>query len=444
MIIELLLAVAAIQSEPPTLKVATTAPELPPLAGTPAEQCAQGLAERRFAEAVEPCRVAVAAKPGDIELLRTAATVEFNSGNGAESAVLWSRALGQGWSIEASQAQAMALWRAGDKNKAETVLRDNLNRAPSGKTALELIRFLAAFGRNDEAIALAQESVPLYPDTCEIEEMRGVAEAAQGHHEAAAAAYARAIEAGCPTLGWTGLGAGAASLDHPAYRTLLDPEVIVDGLDQLDDDACLKRLTLLQHTMDPKVAQPVLQVALNRETSRVRMAALGLLAQLGASAPDVWPTLLASEDFLLRKHTLRRINSLRDPAFIPLLEEQLEKETTRGNRSLVSLGLGELYLDQGKVKEGLTSLESIPSEDPLFIKAQLVLADAARDSGDASGELFHLERVRDAAPETFLEVERLEALRQTIGPETEVMENAPAVVKVKETTAEDTVEDGPG
>ena len=42
MIIELLIAVAAIQSEAPTLKVATTAPELPPLAGTPAEQCEQG------------------------------------------------------------------------------------------------------------------------------------------------------------------------------------------------------------------------------------------------------------------------------------------------------------------------------------------------------------------------------------------------------------------
>ncbi len=417
MIIELLLAVAAIQSEPPTLQVTTVSPELPPLVGTPAEQCAQGLSERRFAEAVEPCRTAVTAKPGDIELLRTAATVEFNAGNGAESAALWSRILGQGWSIEASQAQAMALWRAGETNQAESVFRDNLSRAPSGQTALDLIRFLAAFGRNQEAIAIAQKSAPLYPDTCEIEEMRGVAEAAEGSHEAAAAAYGRAIEAGCPTFGWTGLGAGAASLENPAYKKLLNPEVIVEGLNQLDDDACLRRLTLLQHSISPEVAQPVLQVALNRNTVRVRMMALGLLAQLGASAPEVWPTLLASDDFLLRKHTLRRINALEDPAFIPLLEKHLEKETTRGNRSLVALGLGQLYLDQGRIKDGLASLESIPLEDPLFVKAQLVLADTARDAGNAKAELGHLERARDAAPETFLEIGRLERLRQEINPE---------------------------
>lgn len=417
MIIELLIAAASIQSETKILEVATTAPEPPPLVGTPAEQCAQGLAERRFAEAVDPCRTAVEALPGDLELLRTAATVEFNAGNGAASAALWSRILGQGWSIEASQAQAMALWRAGETSQAESVLRDNLSRTPSGQTALDMIRFLAAFGRNGEAITLAQKSAPLYPGTCEIEEMRGAAEAAQGSHEAAAAAYARAIEAGCPTFGWTGLGAGTASLDDPAYRELLDPKVIIEGLDQLNDEDCLRRLTLLQHSISPEVAQPVLQVALNRETIRVRMAALGLLSQLGNSAPEVWSTLLASDDFLLRKHTLRRINALEDPVFIPLLEKHLEKETTRGNRSLVALGLGQLYLDQGKTKEGLASLESIPSEDPLFVKAQLVLADAAHDAGNAKAELGHLERARDAAPETFLEVGRLERLRQEINPE---------------------------
>ena len=414
MIIELLLAAASIQAESKILEVATIAPEPPPLVGTPAQQCAQGLAERRFSEAIDPCRTAVEARPGDLELLKTAAGVEFNAGNGAESAALWSRILGQGWSIEASQAQAMALWRAGENDATETVLRDNLSRAPSGQTALDLIRFFAAFGRNDEAIALAQESAPLYPETCEIEEMWGATEAAQGRHEAAAAAYGRAIEAGCPTFGWTGLGAGAASLENPAYKKLLKPKVIVDGLDQLDDEACLRRLTLLQHSISPEVAQPVLRVALNRDTARVRMMALGLLAQLGASAPEVWPTLLASDDFLLRKHTLRRINALEDPAFIPLLEKQLENETTRGNRSLIALGLGELYLDQGKVQEGLASLESIPSEDPLFVKAQLVLADAAHDAGSAKAELAHLERARDAGPETFLEVGRLERLRKEI------------------------------
>lgn len=414
MIIELLIAAASIQSETKVLEVATVVTEPPPLVGTPAEQCAQGLVERRFSEAVDPCRKAIEARPGDLELLRTAANVEFTAGNGAESAALWSRILGQGWSIEASQAQAMALWRAGENDAAETVLRDNLSRAPSGQTALDLIRFFAAFGRNDEAIALAQTSAPLYPDTCEIEEMRGVAEAAQGRHEAAAASYGRAIEAGCPTFGWTGLGAGAASLDDPAYKELLNPKVIVEGLDQLDDDACLSRLTLLQHSMSPDVAQPVLHVALKRDTARVRMAALGLLAQLGASAPEVWPTLLSSDDFLLRKHTLRRINALEDPAFIPLLEKHLEKETTRGNRSLVALGLGQLYLKEDRNKEGLASLESIPSEDPLFVKAQLVLADAAHDAGNAKTELGHLERARDSAPETFLEVGRLQRLREEL------------------------------
>ncbi len=417
MIIELLIAAASIQSETKILEVATVAPEPPPLVGTPAQQCEQGLAERRFAEAVDPCRAAIEARPGNLELLKTAATVEFNAGNGAESAALWSRILGQGWSIEASQAQAMALWRAGETNQAESVLRDNLSRAPSGQTAFDLIKFLAAFGRNGEAIALAQESATLYPDTCEIEEMRGVTEAAEGRHEAAAAAYGRAIEAGCATFGWTVLGAGAASLDNPAYKKLLNPKVIVEGLDQLDDEACLRRLTLLQHSIGPEVAQPVLQVALHRETIRVRMAALGLLSQLGNSAPEVWPTLLASDDFLLRKHTLRRINALEDPAFIPLLEKHLENETTRGNRSLVALGLGQLYLGQGKTKEGLASLESIPSEDPLFVKAQLVLADAAHDAGNAKAELGHLERACDSAPETFLEIGRLERLRQEINPE---------------------------
>ncbi len=433
MIIELLLAVATIQSETTILEVASTAPEPPPLVGTPAEQCAQGLEESRFAEAVDPCRQAVKIHPGEVQLLTTAARVEFKAGNGAESAALWSRVLGQGWSIEASQSLAMALWRAGDTDHAEIVLRENLERAPSGGTALDLIRFLAAFGRNADAIELAKKSSLLYHATCEIEEMRGAAEAAEGRHEAAAAAYGRAIEAGCPPFGWTALGAGAASLENPAYRKLLNPKAIVDGLGQLDDDECLARLTLLQHTMAPEVAQPVLKVALNRTTARVRLAALGLLAQLGASAPDVWPELLSSEDFLLRKYTLRRIVALEDPAFIPLLEQQIKKETTRGNRSLAALGLGVLYLDQGKIEEGLASLESIPSEDPLFIKSRLVLAEVARDAGDATAELAHLERVRDAAPETFLEVDRLERLRREIDPAAEKTTSVTKVLKAEET-----------
>ncbi len=432
MIIELLLAAASIQAETKTLDVNAAPPEPPPLVGTPIEQCHQGLAEQRFGEAVEPCRTALKARPGDLDLLRTAASVEFNAGNGAESAALWSRVLGQGWSIDASKAFAMALWRAGEKDHAEAILRENLERAPSGDTALDLIRFFAAFGRNDEAIALAKTSAPLYPDTCEIFETQGIAEAAQGRHEAAAAAYTQAIKAGCPPLRWTRLGAGKASLENPAYRKLLDPKVIVDGLDTLDDDECLERFALLQHTMVPEVAQPVLQVALNRNTARVRLAALGLLAQLGNSVPEVWTTLLVSDDFLLRKHTLRRIVALEDPAFVPLLEKHLKVETTRGNRSLIALGLGEIYLDQDETEKGLASLESIPSEDPLFVKAQLVLADTAHKAGDSRTELVHLERARDAAPETFLEVERLERVRREVDPQPKKSTNATKVLKTKD------------
>ena len=409
MIIELLLVAASIQSKPTILSEAPDVP--PPLSGTPAEQCRQGFKERRFAEAVEPCRAAVEAAPGNLDLLETAARVEFEADNGAESAALWSRVLEQGWTLDASRNYAMALWRGGDPETAGKIFRENFAKAPSPETLIDLMHYLLSFERYSELIELADENVQRFPKTCEIDELRGAAEALEGRHGEAAAAYTRAIEKGCPPWRWTAMGTGAAALDNPAYRPLLDPKKIVEGLSGLDDDECLFRLTLLERTMSKEAVPAVLDAALHRTKARIRLAALGLLARIGSSIPDAWETLLSSDDFILRKYTLRRIVALEDPAFIPLLEAQRERETTRGNRSIIALGLGGLFLNQDKTAEAVKELESIPEEDPLFVKARLELADIAHDAGDLETELKHLERARDAAPDTFLETDRIEQVR---------------------------------
>jgi tetratricopeptide (TPR) repeat protein len=378
--------------------------------------CADLVAAGELAQALAPCRAEHAADPASPDLTRMLALAEFSEGDAERAAQLWGSLLeSEGWSFEDAHDQAMALWRAGDVEAAERVIRSNLERQPSAVAHRDLIEFLMGFERWQEAAAAAAAATELFPSSCDLLEHHGVAEATLGNDERAAALLAKAIEAGCPRYRWTGRGVLPERLGQAEYRRLLDPELLADGLRELDDQVCLDQLRLLRLVMTPEQAPAVTREVLLRTNAKVRLIGLGLLADLGAAALESFKQLLADDDFILRKYTLRRIRELDDPAFRPLLEAHLEREKLPGNRALTSLALAELLLAQGDAGRAEELLLGIPEDDALHPVALVRLADHAEADGDLARALELIERARAINPQLYVEQGRQQRLREALG-----------------------------
>jgi hypothetical protein len=129
---------------------------------------------------------------------------------------------------------------------------------------------------------------------------------------------------------------------------------------------------------------------------------------------ESWKELVSSDDFILRKHALRRIRELHDPAFVPLLEEHLEREKLAGNRALTALTLGELFLDGEEEARGKDLLDGIPEDNILYPVARLSLAEWAEKKGDYAGALRFFEQAQTSSTTVIIDPERIEGLRSLV------------------------------
>jgi tetratricopeptide (TPR) repeat protein len=358
------------------------------------------MGEQEYALVV--CRDELGEGSEDVVAIRRLADLEFRYGEPERSAELWARVIElEGWSEEAASGRAMALWRAGHREEAEALMRDNVTRGGGQPAYSDLIAFLLSFNRWSEAAELAEKALVAYPDTCGYAELWGVAEAGAGNDAHAAELFGKAVAKGCPLYRWA---------------TLLDPVKLASGLDELDDRECEQRLQLLRSVVTPGVAPQITDEVLHRDKLEIRFEGIGLLSELGSPVMDSWKRLLADDDFVLRKYALRRIRELHDPAFIPLLEEHLESEPSRRNLDLTKLTLADLLLVRGDVSRAEALVREIPSRQPEFAVGLTALADAAESRGHIEQAVALFDEALAADPEVFVDRDRLAKLRAALEP----------------------------
>jgi hypothetical protein len=389
-----------------------------PAGGDPAE-CLE-LEAAGDPAALQSCRAAFEASPGDLDVIAALADLEFRLGDSARSARLWGMLLEGGWDPDAARGQAMALWRAGRMDEAEAVLRELVELEATTRATVDLSRFLLAMDRPAEASDAVAARVTTGDSSCELELIWGEAMAAVDDHAAAAKHFGASVDQGCPAFAWTRVGRVPGELDQPAYRSLLTPQRITADLDSLDDEQCLERFELLKPVMTAAVAPTVTDQILDRRTAEVRLAGIGLLSGVGSATAESWQRLLLSDDFVLRKHALRRIRQLEDPAFAPMLEDHLVREPLPGNRSLTALALGELLLDGADPDRGVGLLEGIPATDPSYAAARMTLLDRAEEAGDLAAAYGYLTQIRAAAPEYWIDPDREASLASAAAAESGV------------------------
>jgi tetratricopeptide (TPR) repeat protein len=377
--------------------------------------CTEALQGDNPYAALDACRAEFDNADIPAELRRSIASLEYEHGDPLRAAALWKAILGdEGWTAEAAHARAMALWRGGDLEQTEAAFTDSATAHPSPETASDLLAFLLAFSRWDDAEAVAMQAVEQFPDACNLFELLGMARAGDGRHTEAAAAFVSAVEGGCPAFRWTTTGPVPEALDDPAYASLLSVELLTAGLRETDDRECEQRLRLLTIRPDAAAAEAVTGEVLFRDKLEVRFAGLGFLSQLGTDILPSWERLLASDDFILRKHTLRRIREINDPAFIPLLETHLERETLPRTKQLTTLVLGQALLQTEDVDRGRELLLSIPDDALVHAVALVELANHAEAAGELQAALDYLEQALAAGDNLHVNPERLEKLRAAV------------------------------
>lgn len=388
--------------------------------------CAELVEMGESSNALIVCREEFEKAAQDPVAIRRLAKLEFKFGDPGRSAELWSSLIDlEGWTQGVASGRAMALWRAGEKEEAEKVFRGNLERGESQPAYSDLISFLLAFSRWPEAAEVAAAAMAAYPETCVYAELAGVAEAGRDDNERAVEMFAKAIEKGCPRYRWATLGPVPQHLFNPAYHVLLEPSGLVEGIRDVSDRECEQRFQLLALVVTADVAPQITDEILLRDKLEVRFEGLGLLSWLGSSVMPSWQKLLADDDFVLRKYTLRRIRELRDPAFIPLVEKHLGKEKSKSNLALTRLTLAELLLVQGDADRAEAQVREIPDDDSRFAVGLTSLANGAEERGDVAAALRLFDEALAADPEVYVDRERLAKLRADVeGPEAADPEDA--------------------
>jgi hypothetical protein len=383
-------------------------------------ECASLCAQKQFAEALEPCREAHESAPSSLDLTALLAKAEYEEGDSARSAKLWKGVLERrGWNFGDAQALALALWRSGDMKEAEAAFRGNLAREPSARAYLDLGDFLLSFNRWRELKDSCAEGRKKHPGECALAEQEAVATASLDQDEAAAALIRQAVGAGCPPYRWTEMNPILERLSRAPYRALLDPKRLAENLDGLDDTECRLRLKLLEEVATPEVAGAVGRVVLKRKDFEIVQRGLAILESTRPASMPEWKRLFAEGDFVLRKHALRSIRRLHDPAFLAILDEEAKSERAPGNRRLAALTLGELLLPTDRARaEALFA--SIPDSDTLSCSANLSLVQDAEKREDFARSLAILDRMKQGSTcrvdPRLLERVRGEASSKTASP----------------------------
>jgi tetratricopeptide (TPR) repeat protein len=351
-----------------------------------------------------------------LEAARLLAGCEFSAGDASRAVTLWQHVLDQeGWSLEASDGKANALWRAGQVKDAEDLFLANYQRAPGLRTISELIRFYMGFSRWGEADAWGDEAAKSFPDDCQILNMRSATKAALGNTQAAVGLIKRIKALPCPPYAWASLPGISDRLGLPAYKALLDPEEIARSLRPNDTEDAIQKLTLLRFVPAPAIGAMVARTAVENRDFEVRSLALAVLQALGTSALEPWTTVLTNDDFVLRKYAIRRQMSMKDPAFLPLLQKAYACEKMPGNRAILQLLIGQFMVSGKNPEEGESLLRAVPETDPMFPLAALQLSlicEARKDYGQA---LQWVQRALVRDPELSVDPARVQRLKQMAG-----------------------------
>jgi|GEM_PF-23329 len=124
---------------------------------------------------------------------------------------------------------ALAHFRAGNRDQAESLCRQILNQMPNNPESLHLLGVMAhQNGQYESAIELFQQAVALQSDNAEYHYDLGVACHAQGRVEEAAASYRRAVELNPAkseahsNLGYLHLSRGQVDQAIPCFRRALE------------------------------------------------------------------------------------------------------------------------------------------------------------------------------------------------------------------------------
>lgn len=381
----------------------------------PADACRYLVGIGELESALPYCRTAFDMDHA-AETARLLASCEFGAGDASRAVTLWQQVMDQeGWSLEASCGKANALWRTGQIKEAEQLFLANYQRDPGEKTLSELMRFYMGFSRWGEADAWGEEAVKKFPDNCHMLELLSATKAALGNVPASVALIKKIKSLPCPPYGWASVPGISEELDLPAYRALLDPEEIARSIRPKDTEDTVEKLTLLRLVATPAVGRPVAKAALENKDFNVRSLVLAILQALGTSATEPWSTVLTCDDFVLRKYAIRRQMSMKNPAFLPLLEKAYAAETMPGNRAMLQLLMGEMMLAGKDPAAGEVLLRAVPERDPMFPLAALQLSTLSETRKDYSQALQWIQKALAAAPDLEVDPARIERLKQLSG-----------------------------
>jgi tetratricopeptide (TPR) repeat protein len=338
---------------------------------------------------------------------------EFAAGDAVRAVALWQAVMdGAGWSFDASNGKANALWRAGQVKEAEELFLANYQRAPGLRTISELIRFYMGFSRWGEAEAWGEEGAKKFPDNCHILDMLSATKAALGNTQGAVVLIKRIKSLPCPPYAWASLPGISDRLDMPAFKALLDPDEIAKSLRPNDIEDTIEKLTLLRFVPAPAVGAPVAKAAVENRDFDVRSLALAILQTMGTTAMEPWNTVLTCDDFVLRKYAIRRQMSMKNPAFLPLLEKVYASEQMPGNRAMLQLLIGDLLVAGKDPAAGETMLKAVPETDPMFALAALQLSAIYEASKDYTQALQWIQLALAKAPDLTVDPARIERLKQ--------------------------------
>lgn len=347
------------------------AQEKPPYASV-RHRCLQLVETGQAAEALAPCREALAADPrGDRALQVAAAAAETAEGEPETACRIFEGLLAAGpLSPEESALYARALLRNGRPEEAEATLRQSLERGTSLEAFQLLLDLRLSLGRTAGAEEDIRRALAAFPRDCGLRESSAALYGLLGRDGDAAREARQAVAQGCDPFGWARRPGMAERLGNPAYRTLLAPGAVASGLPGLDDGEVRFRLQILEKTMGPEAVPALAQDLLRRSDYGIRLREIHLLLSQGPGGLPALEEVLGRGDLLLRKMVLRQILFSGEPHWIPLLENQLGREAAPGNRTLAALALAKAYAQAGRRAEAAALLRSIPEGDPLYPEVQ--------------------------------------------------------------------------
>ncbi len=246
-----------------------------------------------------------------------------------------------GWNSADARFLGLALWRNGEFEEAESVLRRSASSMDSIQAWVSLTDFYLGTGRWSEAEIATEQGLAVDPLDCDLAVRRAAVLATRGN-DSEALGVLRKILPRCPPLMWTKQPLLRDRAEREGYRQLLDKAVLLSGWDELPEAECLERMILLRPVFSSEDG-PLLAALLRKRTEySVRNAGLGLLMGVDPAPVEAWESLLKSEDIGLRLMALRKLAHSPPEALLPLFLARKESEKGPECRALLTAAAADL------------------------------------------------------------------------------------------------------